>query len=114
MKYDISAVDSGEVMSRLIRHGFEPVAGGLKTSVAVLAGGGSAGWTVKVKSRSSYNIYNVQTVVIGDAGSEPVEAGSQMQAINLAESFVQDGQLSAGTFVLMLRVGDKNVFYAPV
>jgi hypothetical protein len=53
-------------------------------------------------------------VEIGEAGSLPVEYGSQMKAVNLAESFLQDGQLPAGTYVLMCRVGDKNVFYTPV
>jgi hypothetical protein len=37
-----------------------------------------------------------------------------MQAANLAESFLEEGQLSAGTYTVMSRVGSKNVFYAPV
>jgi len=49
--------------------------------------------------------------VIGDAGSLPVEIGGEMQAVNLAESFLEDGQLSAGTYAVMSRVGDKNVFH---
>ena len=69
---------------------------------------------IKVKGLSSYNVYNVCAVVIGDAGSLPVEIGAQMQAVNLAESFMQQGQLSAGTYAVMSRVGEKNVFYAPV
>jgi hypothetical protein len=43
-----------------------------------------------------------------------VEIGGQMQAVNLAESFLETGQLLAGTFVVMSRVGGKNVFYVPV
>ena len=47
-------------------------------------------------------------------GFEPIETGDVMQAINLAESFTQQGTLSAGTYIVISRVGDKNVFYAPV
>jgi hypothetical protein len=37
-----------------------------------------------------------------------------MQAVNLAEPFLDEGTLSAGTYAIMSRVGDKNVFYAPI
>jgi hypothetical protein len=50
--------------------------------------------------------------VIGDAGSSPTEIGQQMQAVNLAESFTQQGTLPADTYAVMFRVADKNVFYA--
>jgi len=50
--------------------------------------------------------------VIGAAGSEPSEIGQQTQAVNLAESFLQEGTLPAGTYAIMSRAGDKNVFYA--
>jgi hypothetical protein len=52
----------------------------------------------------------VVTVVINDAGSEPTEIGQQTQAVNLAESFTQTGTLPAGTYAVMTRVGNKNVF----
>jgi len=83
-------------------------------SVVTSPGAMATCWTVKIKSNSSYNFYNVRAVEIGDAGAEPVEIGSQFVAVNLAESFSQTGQLSAGTYVVISRVGDKNVFYAPV
>jgi hypothetical protein len=67
---------------------------------------------VKIKSHSSYNVYNVITVVIGAVGSVPAEIGQQTQAVNLAEPFGAEGTLAAGTFAMMSRVGDKNVFYA--
>jgi hypothetical protein len=51
-------------------------------------------------------------VEIGDAGTVPTEIGQQMQAVNLAESFTEQGTLSAGTYAAMFRVGNKNVFYA--
>ena len=53
-------------------------------------------------------------MIIGDAGSLPVEIGDQMEAVNLAESFINEGQLAVGTYVVMFKVGEKNVFYAPV
>lgn len=85
-----------------------------EVAVVTSPGARSSAWAVKVKSLSSYNVYNVRAVEIGDAGSLPVEIGDTMQAVNLAESFLQQGQLSAGTYVAMSKVGEKNVFYAPV
>jgi len=83
-----------------------------EVSVVTSPGARAAAWAVKVKSKSSYNVYNVVAVVIGDAGTVPAEIGKQMQAINLAESFLEEGTLPAGTYAVMFRVGDKNVFYA--
>lgn len=85
-----------------------------EVAVVTSPGARSSAWAVKVKSLSSYNVYNVRAVEIGDAGSLPVEIGDTMQAVNLAESFLQQGQLSAGTYVAMSKVGEKNIFYAPV
>lgn len=85
-----------------------------ETSVVTSPGARTTAWSVKVKSLSSYNVYNVRAVEIGTPGSLPVEIGDNTEAVNLAESFLQTGQLPAGTFVLMCRVGNKNVFYAPV
>ena len=82
-----------------------------ETSVVTSPGARAAAWAVKVKSNSSYNVYNVRAVEIGDPGSLPVEIGQEMQAVNLAESFLDQGTLPAGTYVVMSRVGDKNVFY---
>jgi hypothetical protein len=83
-----------------------------ETSTVTSPGARAAAWAIKIKSHSSYNVYNVITVVIGDAGSIPVEIGRQTQAVNLAESFMQQGTLPEGTYAVMSRVGDKNVFYA--
>lgn len=85
-----------------------------EVSVVTSPGARTAAWAVKVKSLVSYNVYNVCTVQIGDAGSLPVEIGQQMQAVNLAESFMSQGTLPAGTYAVMARVGDKNVFYATI
>ena len=103
--------DSGQLLERLSRKGSE---GTVEKSVVTSPGARAAAWAVKVKSLSSYNIYNVCAVVIGQPGSNPVEIGAQMQAVNLAESFLQAGQLSAGTYAVMFRAGEKNVFYVPV
>jgi hypothetical protein len=83
-----------------------------EVSVVTSPGARAAAWAVKVKSLVSYNVYNVCAVQIGDPGSLPVEIGQQMQAVNLAESFLEQGTLQAGTYAVMSRVGDKNVFYA--
>jgi len=100
-----------EELSRLVRKG-SPLIG--ETFVVTSPGARTTAWAAKVKSLSAYNIYNICAVEISDAGSLPVEIGAQMQAVNLAESFLSEGSLPADTYVLMCRVGEKNVFYAPV
>ena len=101
-------VDGQQTLERLARKGSEQIQ---EVSVVISPGARTAAWAVKVKSNSSYNVYDVVAVVIGDAGSIPVEIGGQTQAVNLAESFQQQGTLSAGTYAVMFRVGDKNVFH---
>ena len=101
-------VNGQQILERLARKGSEQIQ---EVSVVTSPGARTAGWAVKVKSNSSYNFYNVIAVVIGDAGSIPVEIGQQTLAVNLAESFQQQGTLSAGTYAVMFRVGDKNVFH---
>ena len=104
-------VNSQELLGRLCRKGSQETR---EVSVVTSPGARAAAWAIKVKSNCSYNVYNVCAVVIGDAGSLPTEIGQQMQAVNLAESFLQQGTLAAGTYAIMFRVGEKNVFYAPV
>ena len=99
-----------QVLQRLARQGPEAH----ETSMVTSPGARATAWAAKVKSHDSYNVYNVCAVQISDAGSLPVEVGQQMQAFNLAESFLDEGTLSANTYILMCRVGDKNMFYAPV
>ena len=105
-----SNIDNQQLLDRLSRNTREAV----EKSVVTSPGARAAVWAVKIKNLSSYNVYNVCAVVLGDAGSVPAEIGSQMQAVNLAESFLQQGQLSAGTYAVMFRAGEKNVFYVPV
>lgn len=83
-----------------------------ENSAVVSPGARVAAWAVKVTSHEAYNVYKVRAVVIGDLGSIPVEIGEPMEATNLAESFLSEGTLSAGTYALLCRVGDRNVFYA--
>ncbi|MFH1615019.1 MAG: hypothetical protein ABIG61_08050 [Planctomycetota bacterium] len=104
--------DPQQGLQRLLR---EDSSGVVDTFSVVSPGAKTTAWAVKVISNNSYNIYNVQAVVIGEPGSLPAVIGQQMQAINLAESFTTSpGSLPEGTYTLMCRVGDKNVFYAPV
>ena len=102
-------VGTQELLERLARKGPEERH---ETSVVTSPGARVTAWVVKVKSNSSYNVYNVRAVEIGDAGSLPVEMGQEVKAVNLAEPFLSQGTLPAGTYVLMCRVGDRNVFYA--
>ncbi len=104
-----NVTDSRQFLERLSRQGLPEA----KETLAVISPGARVtAWAVKIKSLSSYNWYNVRAVEIGEPGSLPVEYGSQMKEVNLAESFLQQGTLPEGTYVVMSRVGDKNVFYA--
>ena len=109
MSNTANSVNRQQVLDRLCRAGSQ---GTGETAVVTSPGARVAAWAVKVKSNSSYNVYNVVAVVINDAGLEPTEIGQQMQAVNLTESFTQTGTLPAGTYAVMVRVGNKNVFYA--
>lgn len=108
---DESTFDNRQMLARLIR---ESSSGPREITAVTSPGARASAWAVKVKSLSSYNVYNVCAVVIGYPGSLPVEIGQEVQAVNLAESFMQDGQLPAGAYAVMFRVGEKYVFYAPV
>ncbi len=109
MSGGVNIIEGQQALERLARQGSEQAQ---EVSVVTSPGARAAAWAVKVKSNSSYNVYNVTAVVIGSAGTIPVEIGGQMQAVNMAESFMQQGTLPAGTYAVMFRAGDKNVFYA--
>ena len=104
-------VNGREILGRLCRQGSQETH---ETSIVTSPGARAAAWVVKVKSNSSYNVYNVRAVVIDAPGTIPSEIGQQVQAVNLAEDFLEEGQLPAGTYVVMSRVGERYVFYAPV
>ena len=102
-------IESRQFLERLAREG----SGGVgEVSAVTSPGARAAAWVIKVKSLSSYNVYNVVAVTIGAAGSVPLEIGQETEAVNLAEPFDASGTLSAGTFAVMSRVGEKYVFYA--
>lgn len=111
MSNRVNIANSQQVLERLCRQGSE---GRSEISVVASPGARTIAWAVKIKSLSSYNVYNVRVVELGEPGFEPLEVGGEIEAVNLAESFVEEGQLSAGTYVMVSRVGEKNVFYAPV
>jgi hypothetical protein len=108
MSNTANIINRQQVLDRLCRAGSQGID---EIAVVTSPGARATAWAVKVKSNSSYNVYNVVAVVINDAGSEPTEIGQQTKAVNLAESFSQTGTLSAGTYAMMARVGDKNVFH---
>jgi hypothetical protein len=83
-----------------------------ETSTVVSPGAKVTAWAVKVKSHVAYNVYNVRAIVVGEAGTVPFEIGEQMEAVNLAESFLSQGTVAAGKCAIMCRVGEANVFYA--
>ncbi len=109
MSEQARAVNSSQLLERLSRQGSQ---GTEEIAVVMSPGARTAAWAVKVKSNSSYNFYNVVAVIISAPGLTPSEIGQQVTAVNLAESFTQQGTLQAGTYAVMSRVGDKNVFYA--
>jgi len=109
---EAAGVNAGQQeLNRLVRHGSE---GTGEVSVVTSPGARAGAWPVKVAGLSSYNVYNVQQVSLGEAGTLPTVIGPPMEAVNLAESFIQQGQLPAGTYAIMFRAGEKNVFYAAV
>ncbi len=83
-----------------------------ETSALVTPGGGVSAWAVVVKSHVDRNVYMVRAVVVEDAGTMPSEFGESMEATNLAESYLAQGTLSSGTYAILLRLGERNVFYA--
>ena len=103
----IEQAESRQIVERFAR---KITAG--ENSFLVSAGGSAFAAAAKIKGLLSYNIYNVTAVEIGEAGTLPVEFGEEFEAMNLAESFLQAGELEAGKFVLVSRLGNKNVFYA--
>ena len=103
--------EAGRQISRLVRGGSQTID---ECYSVASPGARQSVWAGKIKSNASYNFYNVQVVEVGAAGSIPVEIGKEFQAVNLAEDFLSAGQLSAGRYVVLNRIGKKCVFYAEV
>jgi hypothetical protein len=88
---------------------------GLNESAFVTsAGGKTTGFVAKVISKYDYNHYNVKAVEVGIAGTIPMVVGNEVRAVNVAEPFLAQGNLPAGSFVIIIRIADLYVFYAPV
>jgi len=104
-------MENKQMLSRLAR---ERAQKNSETLVVTSPGARVAAWTVKIISHYSYNVYTVRTVQVSQAGTLPVALGQTTQATNMAEPFLEAGQLAAGSYAIMFRVCDKNVFYAPV
>ena len=92
MNDGVNITEGQQALERLARQGSEQAQ---EVSVVTSPGDRVAECSVMVKSNFLYNAYNVVTVVIGSAGSAPVEIGGQTQAVNLAESYLQQGTLTA-------------------
>ena len=86
---------------------------GIKDEVTLVTATGTMppAWTIKILSLDSYNVYNVQLVNITEPGQNPSPVTDNIKAYNIAESFTTDGSVAAGTYAIMWRVGNKNVFY---
>ena len=83
-----------------------------ETSLVVSAGDRTTACAAKIKSHAAYNVYKVRRVAIEDTGVSPTEFGEEVEAINLAESFLSQGTLSTGAHIVLCRAGEKHVFYA--
>jgi hypothetical protein len=106
---DRHITDQQQLLAELARAGSE---NRQESAVVISPGARAAGWAIVVKSHVQYNVYHVRAVILGAPGSVPVEVGEQMEAVNLAESFLDQGTIPAGTYAVMCRVGETNVFYA--
>lgn len=85
-----------------------------QSQIVVSPGATTQVFACKVKSLASHNVYNVKMVEIGDPGSMPVEIGSQMQAVDLSDHFLNPaGDVPIGSIVAVSRVGSKYVFHKP-
>ncbi|OHB67540.1 MAG: hypothetical protein A2Y77_12565 [Planctomycetes bacterium RBG_13_62_9] len=101
--------DQQKLVAGLAREGVESKR---ETSEIVAPGGRTAAWAVTVKSHVAYNVYRVRAIVVESLGSVPTEIGAEMEAVNLAEPFAEEGTLAPGVCAVMSRVGERSVFYA--
>jgi hypothetical protein len=110
MTDDFTQSEQQQVIERLLRE-----SSGLNENAFVTSAGGKAiGFVAKVISKYNYNHYNVRAVEVGTAGTIPIVVGQEIRAVNVAESFYSQGNLAAGKYVIMFKIGDYYCFYAPV
>jgi len=110
MSEQIYQSENQQLMERLLRRSDEQTENAFVTS----AGGKTVGFAAKVISRNSFNYYNVSSVELEGPGAIPMLMGEAVLAANLAESFTAQGNLAAGKYVIVFKIGDYNAFYAPV
>jgi hypothetical protein len=107
---DNFAQNQQQFVERLLRE-----SPGLNESAFVTsAGGKTLGFVAKVISKYDYNYYSVRAVEVDIPGTIPMIVGNQVVAVNVAESFTSQGNLPAGSYVIIFRIADLYVFYAPV
>ena len=111
MNHTNGVTESQQLLSRIARSDSRDR---VETSIVTSPGARVTSWAVKIKSNCGYNVYNVSVVQIGEPCTMPTEIGGQLTAVNLAESFMLPGQLSAGTYAVMSKVGEKNVICVSV
>ena len=110
MSDNTNGIELQENLSRLSRADTR----GLKDEGTLVTATGTQppAWAIKIVSLDSYNLYNVRQVNIYLTGADPVEVtGSNTKAYNLSESFTETGTVPEGTFAVMWRVGNNNVFH---
>ena len=85
-----------------------------QSQVVVSPGARTQVFVCKVKSLVSHNVYNVKMVEIQSPGSVPVEVGSEMQAVDLTDDFLNPaGDVQVGSIVAVSRVGSKYALHKP-
>jgi hypothetical protein len=102
-------IEIQEQFSRLARTAAVPERG--EAARVTATGAAPPAWVIKIESLAAYNVYNVQPVSLGLPGSPPAPITSGMTAVNIAEPFTSGGSVPAGTYAILWRVGDQNIFY---
>ena len=106
----ITGIDLQEQLSRLGRLDSR----GIKDELDLVTATGTIppAWVIRVVSLDSYNYYNVKLVEITAPGNPPSSITENIKAYNVAESFdTGSGSVSAGTYAVMWRAGNCNVFH---
>jgi hypothetical protein len=80
----------------------------------IVPGARESSFNCKVKSLVSHNVYKVRMVEIGAPGTLPVELGSEFEAVDLTDDFLNPlGDVTIGSIIVVSRVGGKYVFQKP-
>jgi hypothetical protein len=110
MSDELMQNEQQQLINRLMRN-----SEGLNENAFVTTAGGKiGGFVAKVMSKHDYNHYIVRAVEINPCGFEPTVIGNEVIAVNVAEDFLEQGVIPAGTFVIMFKIGEYYCFYAKV